>query len=92
MLFDSGIIDLTQKISEARATSIAVFDYSTATTALEKLKEVKLTESETRRYIRDNYSPEDEGLGINAIFAALEVLNNWLKTVSSSEVGLFIVG
>ncbi|HJV33992.1 hypothetical protein [Geomonas sp.] len=90
-LFELGNCELATKISEARATLIAVFDANAAKVALAKLDAIPLDGSEVRKYFQENHPPEDEGPGTEAVLAAFEISKKWLAAVDEKEVGLLLV-
>lgn len=91
-LFKLGNCELASKISEARATSIAVFDSDAAKAALANFDEIALDESEVRKYFQENNPPEDEDPGTEAVLAAFQISKKWLAAVGDNEIGLLIVG
>jgi hypothetical protein len=90
-LFELGSCDLATKISEARATSIAVFDSNAAKVALATLNSTPLEEFEVRNYFQENHPPEDEDPGTEAVLVAFEISKKWLAAVGGDEIGLLIV-
>ncbi|MCM0082377.1 hypothetical protein L4X63_12335 [Geomonas sp. Red32] len=91
-LFGLGNCDLANKLSEVRATQIAVFDGNAAKLALSKLNGIALEESQVRKYFQENHPPEDEGPGTEAVLAAYEIGKHWLAAVGDKEIGLLILG
>ncbi|GFO54474.1 hypothetical protein GMSM_14810 [Geomonas sp. Red276] len=90
-LFELGNCDLAAQIAEARATSIAVFDFDAAKAALAKFNSLALEESEIRNYFQENHPPEDEDPGTEAVLAAFNISKDWLAAVGENEIGLLIV-
>ena len=91
-LFDAGSCDLADKMSEARATSIAVFDHAAAAAALRKLDSVRLTQDDLHSFYQEEGRPEDEEPGSKAVLAALATARKWLASVGEEQLGLLIVG
>lgn len=90
-LFELGNCDLATKISDARATSVAVFDCKAAKVALAKLTPLALEESAVRRYFQENHPPEDEEPGTEAVLAAFAISKRWLAAVGDNEIGLLMM-
>lgn len=90
-LFELGNSNLATKISEARATSIAVFNSDAAKAALARLNSTPLEESEVREYFQKHHPPEDEDPGTEAVLSAFKVSKTWLAAVGENEIGLLIL-
>ena len=71
---------------------MALFDNSSATSALEFLENTDLQRPEIELFYKSEGREDESEFGCNAVLSALETVKIWLSSVSRNEIGLLIVG
>jgi hypothetical protein len=92
MLFGLCLKEPSDRLSVARQSSMALFDFAAAQKVLEMLERVDASPDAIRRYIEAEENSWTAEELIEPLQAAIAFTKTWMKDIGPTQVGLLTVG
>jgi hypothetical protein len=92
MLFALALKEPSDRLSAARESSMALFDFAAAQKVIEMLERVDASPDAIRRYIEAEENSWTAEELIEPLQAAIAFTKTWMKDIGPTQVGLLTVG